>query len=408
MGSKQTGGFGGWQESTNGVATPATTRGRSRFDSVDLLRGLVMVVMALDHTRFCLTSPLVDPTDLSKTTPALFFTRWVTHFCAPTFVFLAGAGAYLYGARHRSRGALAWFLLTRGVWLMLLEVTAVRAAWFFNFDYGFTILQVIWAIGASMIVLAGLVFLPLSAIAALGVALVAFHNLLDGVQAEQLGAYRVAWLLLHEPGFFEVAPGRGVVSGYPLLPWLGVMACGYAFGALLTLPRDVRGRQILGLGAALILLFVALRCWNGYGDPRPWEGQQDNVSLLMSFLNCTKYPPSLSFVLMTLGPAILGLDLFDRPPGPIGRVFVLFGRVPLFYYLLHFAVIHLLAVEVVYFHYGDIRWLFQDPPKPPPGYGFGLPVVYLVWLLAVAMLYWPCLWFAAVKERRRDWWLSYL
>jgi uncharacterized membrane protein len=376
---------------------------------VDLLRGLVMVVMALDHTRSYFTHDTFDPTDLDRTTPALFLTRWVTHFCAPVFVFLAGAGAYLHGSRMKSRAALAGFLLTRGLWLMVLELTVVRLVWFGNLSYDLSVLQVIWAIGASMVVLAGLVFLPTSAVAVVGIALIAFHNLLDGVRPDEFGSLGPLWMVLRSTGFMELWPGVRVVAAYPLLPWLGVLASGYAFGALLRLPPRDRRIQLAGLGLALTLLFVGMRAFNRYGDPRPWSFRAGELTTVLSFVNCNKYPPSLSFLLMTLGPAIAALALLDRPAGSVGRFFIVFGRVPLFYYVLHFALIHALAVAASLVWYGQTAWLFRDlPPQPPEGYGYGLPVVYLVWMFVVAVLYGPCRWFAAVKERRRDWWLSYL
>jgi len=382
----------------------------TRLDSVDLLRGLVMVVMALDHVRDFLhyATPLFDPTDLSRTTPALFLTRWVTHFCAPVFVFLAGTGAYLSGARGKTRGELSRFLLTRGLWLVLLELTVVRFAWTFDPAYRVTPGQVIWAIGWSMVVLAALVRLPAWAAAAFGVALIALHNLLDSVTSASLGPLGWLWAILHTGEPLEPFAGRQFIPVYPLIPWVGVMAAGYGFGRVLLLEGARRRRVLLGLGAGLTLAFVALRASNLYGDPRPWAAQGGFLFTLFSFVNTQKYPPSLLFLLMTLGPAMLALRLFDRGAGWAARPLVTFGRVPLFYYVLHLFLIQLLAVVFAFVRYGPgVREAFAGG-RLPQDYGYGLPLVYAVWLGVVALLYLPCRWFAGVKRRRREAWLSYL
>jgi uncharacterized membrane protein len=392
---------------------------RPRLDSVDFVRGVVMVVMALDHVRdfFHVYAKSFDPLDPSKTWTALFFTRWATHFCAPTFVFLAGTGAFLSTRRGKTKPELARFLLTRGLWLVLLELTLVRLGWFFNFDYGVMIAQVIWAIGWSLVVLAGLVFLPTRVIAAVGLALILLHNLFDGVSAGSLGPLRWLWVLLHEQNVLMPWPGYAVFVAYPLVPWVGVMAAGYAFGSLLTLERGRRRRMLLTIGGSAVGLFVLLRALNVYGDPTPWAAQARGAwYTFLSFLNTQKYPPSLLFLLMTLGPSVIAVALLDREGGPgrLARPFVVFGRVPLFYYLLHVPLTHLVAVVFAYVKYGRAEWLFLNWPPPgapqlePPGYGYDLWVVYLVWLGVVAALYPLCRWFAGVKRRRRDAWLSYL
>ncbi|MBV9925723.1 MAG: DUF1624 domain-containing protein [Acidobacteria bacterium] len=392
---------------------------RPRLDSVDFVRGFVMVVMALDHVRdfFHLYAKAFDPLDPSKTWTALFFTRWVTHFCAPTFVFLAGTGAFLSARRGKTKKELSWFLLTRGLWLVLLELTLVRLGWFFNFDYHLMIAQVIWAIGWSMVALAGLVFLPTRAVAAFGLALIFLHNLLDGVRADSFGALRWLWVVLHEQNALAPAPDVFVFVAYPLVPWVGVMAAGYAFGQLLTLERERRRRLLLTIGGCSVALFVLLRWLNVYGDPAPWASQARGAwYTFLSFLNTQKYPPSLLFLLMTLGPSIIAVALFDREggPGPLARPFVVFGRVPLFYYVLHVPLIHLVALVFAYLKYGRAEWLFVNWPPPgqpqpePEGYGYGLWVVYLIWLGVVLALYPLCRWFAGVKKRRREAWLSYL
>jgi uncharacterized membrane protein len=445
---------------------PLAAPGRGRLDAIDLVRGLVMVVMALDHVRDYFSRDLfTDPTDLNRTSPALFLTRWVTHFCAPTFVFLAGTGAFLFRSRARTTAALSWFLLSRGLWLVVLELTWVQFAWNFHLNYRYALGPgVLWAIGWSMVALSGLVFLPTSAVAVFGVVIIAYHNLLDGRSAADLGLPDWLWILLHQPGQFEIVKGLRFTAPYSLLPWLGVMAAGYGLGALFLLDRAVRRKQLLGLGLAVTFTFVALRFTNWYGDPPnwqlqapphpaagpsvvglgasplgtgpvaaaagllgakpdparirgkatgPWAPQEDPVFTVLSFLNCQKYPPSLLFVLMTLGPAVTALALFDRPAGALGRFFVTFGRVPLFFYLLHLPLIHGLMVGLDYLRFGwspfvsDAPWTLR-PDRLPKGYGYGLGVVYLVWLGVVLALYPVCRWFAGVKQRRREGWLSYL
>jgi uncharacterized membrane protein len=402
-----------------------------RLESVDLVRGLVMILMALDHVRdFWSDRLLMDPTDLDTTTAGIFFTRWMTHFCAPTFIFLAGAAAFLAGTRGKSKGELSWFLFTRGLWLAFFEVTVNRALWMFNYDLQHYGAGVFWAIGWAMVVLAALVYLPTPVVTLVGVALIVSHNLLDGVRAEDLGLPEWLWIILHQPGDGTVArapgwlwdvlhspghvPGRDDVTfgtGYCLIPWIGVMAAGYGFGALLRFPRARRRRLVFLLGGVVTLAFVLLRAWNQYGDPRPWQTQSSLGWTVLSFLNCTKYPASLLYLLMTLGPALLALAIFDRPPGPVRRRIAVFGRVPFFFYLLHIPLIHGAAVLCDWVRFGwsplatNGPWF--RPEDIPPDYGVGLPTVYLVWVAVVLILYPPCRWFAGVKARRRDWWLSY-
>jgi uncharacterized membrane protein len=354
---------------------------RERLGSVDLLRGAVMVLMALDHTRDFFSNAGVEPTDLAHSWPALFLTRWVTHFCAPVFVLLAGAGAYL---SHRPRRDLQLFLVTRGLWLVLLEVTVVTFAWSFDPRFHFVALQVIWAIGWCMVGLAALVELPAAAVGAIGLVVIAAHNLTDGLAAGW------PWAILHRAQVFEPFSGHRVRVAYPLLPWLGVIAAGYGLGAILDRPD--RRRLLLAVGAALTLAFVLLRALGGYGDPHHFD-----TRFVLDFLNCTKYPPSLEYLLMTLGPALLVLAALDgRSGGPIA----IFGRVPLFYYVLHLYLIHASRMAV---------YLIQKWAGSEPSHGWGLPVVYAVWIAIVVALYFPCRWYAGFKARRRDLaWLSYL
>jgi uncharacterized membrane protein len=376
----------------------STSPTRSRLDSVDLLRGVVMVIMALDHVRDFFSSARFDPTDLRLTSPELFFTRFITHFCAPVFVFLAGTGAFL---SKKPKKDLARFLLTRGLWLVFLELTVVRFGWLFDVNYRFMIAQVIWAIGWSMVVLAGLVFLNVRVIALLGFLMVLLHNTLDGIKG---GA---GWTIAHVQAPIHLPGGRLFFVAYPLIPWIGVMALGYAFGELLQTDPERRRKRLLLLGGAMIVAFVILRATNLYGDPRNWLHQKDTLFTVLAFLNCEKYPPSLCYLLMTLGPAMLLLAAFEGVSSPAARPIIVFGRVPLFYYLVHLPVIHGAALVAGYFRHGKllVGGPFDEMPKD---YGYSLPIVYLVWAGAILILYPACAWFAGVKARRRDAWLSYL
>ena len=412
-------------------APPAPVKpARTRIDSIDLLRGIVMVIMMLDHTRDFVHSAgfIFDPTDLTRTTPILFFTRWITHFCAPAFVFLAGTGAYLQLARGKTKGELSKFLVTRGLWLILLELTVVRLGVFFNLDYRFFgFLQVIWVIGISMIILAALIHLPLKVVAGFGIAMIALHNLLDGfrIQGWQGPGSPVPsvaaklWIILHQP--FQPFPILGfpspvVVIIYPLIPWVGVMALGYALGSLYQKDSAQRRRWLLVTGGVATGLFIVLRAINVYGDPSKWSSQKNAVFTLLSFLNTTKYPPSLLFLLMTLGPAVLALAWFEMNKtfaGGLRNALVTFGRVPLFFYLLQWYTAHGLAVMLGLIAGQNVAWQFESPidkfsHPPPSGLGFPLWVVYVCWIIGALLLYPLCKWFAGVKARRRDWWLSYL
>ena len=409
----------------------------ARVDSIDLLRGIVMVIMMLDHTRDFVHRDVMqgfDPTDLSRTNVILFFTRWITHFCAPVFVFLAGTSAYLQWVRGKSKRELSTFLLTRGLWLILLEFTIVRFLLFFHLDYSIMgPAQVIWVIGVSMILLAGLIHLPLRAIAAFGVGMIFFHNLLDGIRVQGWrgpgsavpGVWAKLWIILHQP--FEALPVVGFPSPvifivYPIIPWVGVMAAGYAFGALYRMDAERRRKLLITMGSVATALFVILRLINRYGDPSRWSRQDNWAFTILSFLNTTKYPPSLLFLLMTLGPAMLVLAwiesnevaLKDRSQPILNRIrnfFITFGRVPLFFYLLQWLTAHLLSVVLHWAAGKPVAWMFSSEVMlsgPPPGMGFSLAVVYASWIVGIILLYPLCKWFAGVKARRRDWWLSYL
>jgi len=385
------------------------TNGRARIESVDVVRGVIMIIMALDHTRDFFGIPGQNPVNLATTTPALFFTRWVTHFCAPVFFLLTGTGAYL-ALRRRSPGNLSGFLFTRGMWLIFLEVTLVRCfSYQFNFDYRVTMLLVLWALGWAMITLSALVRAPASVATGFGVLLIAGHNLFDSVRSAN-----PLWAILHSPGFVVNTPEHVVFVAYPLIPWIGVTAVGYGLGQVYSWDADRRRAFLLRLGLALSLAFLVIRGLNIYGDPSRWMRQKSAVFTVLSFLNTTKYPPSLLFLLMTLGPAMVFLWAVDRGTPRALRPARVIGKVPMFYYVLHFALIHLLAVATCYARYGSAHWMFESPDlghypfSAPPGWGFSLPIVYLVWAFVVVAMYPLCRWFAALKQRRSDPWLSYL
>ena len=389
---------------------PQLPERHDRLVSVDVLRGLVMVIMALDHTRDFFTNAHFSPTDLSKTSVALFFTRWITHFCAPVFVFLAGTGAFLSASYGKTKSELAIFLITRGLWLIFLQIAVETFAWNFTADYTQIEGGVLWAIGWSMIALAGLVFLPVSLTSVFGVLMIASHNLLDGVLPEDLGKLGPLWAVLHTGDIVRISPSLALKPFYPLIPWIGVMAAGYGFGTVLLLDRGVRRRVLFRLGGLLTVLFILLRSANIYGDPKPWSPQDSYTFSLLSFLNCEKYPPSLLFLLMTLGPAIAVLPWFDRKPGRLGSFLMTFGRVPLFYYLLHILLIHQLAVTLAWVNGEPVSAFLADPFTPgyPDSYGYDLPIVYLLWVLVVLTLYPICRGFASLKAHRRHWrWLRY-
>ena len=363
-----------------------------RITSIDIVRGLVMILMAIDHVRVYAAVPAGGPS------PGVFFTRWITHFVAPTFIFLAGTSAYLHG-RRLTRGALSKYLLTRGLWLVLLELTVIRLAWTFNLDFRHYLLAgVIWVIGWSMVVMSGAIWLPRAVIGAIGVAIIALHNLTD-----VFGGVAEPNVLLQ---FLYFGGGVGpLLILYVLLPWLAVMMCGYAFGAVME--SEWRRTICLRLGLVLTALFVVLRWIDVYGDPRHWR----EAPSPLFFIATTKYPASLLFLLMTLGPMFLMLAAAESWRGRIGDIFATFGRVPMFYYLLHIPVIHIAACIVSLIREGRVNpWLFGnfpvDPPPVPEGYRWSLPLLYLVFAICVIVLYFPSRWYARVRGKHA--WLSYL
>ncbi|MGG9971529.1 DUF1624 domain-containing protein [Ferruginibacter sp. SUN002] len=386
---------------------------RNRIESIDLLKGLVMVIMALDHTRdyFHSAAFIYDPTDPAHTSWPIFFTRWITHYCAPTFSFLAGASAFFVGKR-RSKGDLSKFLFTRGLWLVFIEISIVNFGWFFDLQFRTPALLTIWSLGISMIVLAALVHLPKKIILLISCLIVFGHNLFDTVHSPG----NVLWAMLHDGGGFNLSKDYLLFIGYPVIPWIGVMALGYCFGSLYDHSfSSVRRKKILTIiGISAIVAFIVIRFINIYGDPNGWKEYGTISQSLMSFLNPQKYPPSLCYVLMTLGPALIILANTEKLKGPIVNFFSTFGRVPFFYYILHIYLIHALALvaaqvtgygwQQMVFHGG---WLNDLPGLK--GYGFHLWVVYVIWIGVILLCYPLCKKFDTYKINNKEkWWLSYL
>ena len=399
-----------------------------RILSVDLMRGIVMIIMALDHTRDYFSFLTFAPENLAQTYGWLFFTRWITHFCAPTFCFLTGTGAYLALGRGKTVREISHFFWTRGLWLVFVELTVISFAW--TFVPGMvTGGSVIWCLGWCMVLMALLVWLPVKWLGAFGVAVIALHNLTDRVDPERFGGFAWLWNVLHVPGIITL-PGThtSFLIFYTLIPWLGVMAAGYAFGAIVRRPAVERQDLMFKIGATATAAFVLLRVTGVYGNlvpglpfgfpisPGAWQHFPSLTLTIISFFNVAKYPPSLQYLLMTLGPMLIGLAWLDRATqdgrvNALGRWTLVFGRVPMFYYVIHIFLIHLMALAAAVLFHQSTSWLlsgvFWVAPNPP-GYGHGLPFVYAMWVLAILLLYFPCAWFAELKARRKDWWLSYL
>jgi len=409
------------------TTAPITAPAAARLSEIDMLRGLVIVLMALDHVRdyFHAGGFRSNPLDPETTTTLLYVTRWITHLCAPTFVFLAGLSAYLQARRGKTGAALSRFLLTRGLWLIFMEVTILSFGWSFGFPYPF-FLQVIWAIGWSMIALAALVLLPRIAVLSIGLAIVFGHNLLDPITPEQFGGAALLWTFLHEGGPIFVGEQPIGLAAYPILPWIGVMAVGYGAGPLFVKPAAERDRKLVLIGGAMLALFFLLRFTGVYGEPAiaagtgnyvasgGWRDHATFGAQAMAFLNVQKYPPSLLFLLVTLGVSALLLPLLARLRGSPAKILLAFGAVPFFFYVLHVYLVHVLAIAANAAMGRNVGGLFDylinafTAPEKLDGLGFGLPGVYLGWLAVLVILYPACRWFAGVKARRKDWWLSYL
>lgn len=368
---------------------------RTRIASLDIIRGAVMVLMAIDHVRVFAGVPTNGP-------PGVFFTRWVTHFCAPAFVFLAGTAAYLYLHKAGSRSSLARFLIVRGLWLVFLELTLLRFGWTFNFDYAnFTFAGVIWAIGWSMVILAALAFLPVSVVGAIGLGTILFHNAIAPA-IDSISSPSALLRILYAGGNFELA-GLNFVVLYVLAPWAGVMAAGFAFGTVMRATPETRSRICFAIGGAATLLFIVLRATGVYGNPRQWS--IDDGAL--AFLNPAKYPASLQFLLMTLGPAILAIPLLENARGRIAGWLRVFGEVPFFFYVLHIPLIHIAALLISLVRTpGSTWWLFANhpmmPPEVPPDYRWSLGLLYVVWAVVVVVLYFACRWYARVKAESKN------
>lgn len=379
-----------------------------RMLSIDIVRGLAMVFMALDHTRDFFSSALYSPTNLSFASAAMFLTRWITNFCAPAFIFLAGTASFLYKSRGRTNKELSIFLLTRGLWIVFLEFTLVQWGWAFSLSYNNVECQVMWVIGWSMVSLACLIFLHRYLIMVISIIMIVGHNLLDGIKVSSWGS--LAWLMeiLHVPGSFTIFNKVDVHVLYPLIPWIGVMALGYTMGPLFLKEPHERKKKLLKLGIGMLLAFVIIRAVNVYGDPEVWSMQKNALYTLLSFINITKYPPSLLFLLVNFSILFILLSLLDKDVSFPGRKALLaFGRTPMFYYLTHVPIIHFIAVVCAFFRYGNFKWLFNnnlafmtvaEAPNTPQGYGYGLPVVYFVWAFVVIILCPACYWYAGVKK----------
>ncbi|PWH83031.1 hypothetical protein DIS18_00295 [Algibacter marinivivus] len=387
----------------------------NRIESIDILRGVVMVIMALDHVRdyFHYGSFFSDPTNLETTTPFLFFTRFITHYCAPVFIFLAGTSAFLYGSK-KTKPELFKFLITRGFWLILLAFILNNFLWKFDVTYGFIILQVIWAIGLCMVLLSFVIYLPIKALFTIGVILVAGHNLLDGIVLQGTSFKSIVWYILHQSQFIKIGDTMFAFV-YPIIPWFGLICFGYCLGTLYKKGYNVEQRKkyLLRIGIILIVLFFLIRGINVYGDLVPWSVQDTTTKTILSFFNVTKYPPSLSYLLITIGPALLFLYAIEKVKNKITDFFLVFGRVPLFYYFLHILVIHILAIIGILIFGGDWKNMiltnevFRDAKLI--NYGYSLFVVYMVWIGVIALLYIPSKKYMIYKANNKDkWWLSYL
>lgn len=387
-----------------------------RIESIDLLRGLIMIIMALDHVRdyFHADAFINDPLDLNTTTPLLYFTRWITHYCAPLFMFLSGTSAALVGQR-KGKTYLTRFLLTRGLWLIFLELTVVCFAWFFNPTFTTQLLGVIWALGFSMIFLAAFIHLPKALTITIGLLMVFGHNLLDGVQVNSSTGATFAWSVVHQFNLLELG-AFNVLVAYPLIPWIGVMALGYCLGDVYKKETDAQKRKrfLLMLGIACVLLFTLLRYINVYGDPSKWTEQRSGFYTFLSFLKVSKYPPSLFYLLITIGPGLIFLALSEQWNNGIARRIKTIGRVPMFYYLMHLYLIHIgamLATILSGRSWTDMvnfsTWISFEPKLQ--GYGFSLGITYAVWATLIIVLYFLCKLYDRYKSSHREkWWLSYL
>ena len=392
---------------------------KNRIESIDILRGIVMVLMALDHVRdyFHIAANIDDPLNLATTTPLLYFTRWITHFCAPVFVFLSGISIYLQSLR-KTKNELSIFLIKRGLWLIFIEVIIVSLAWTFLPTYNFVPFQVIWTIGISMVILGGVIQLPYKIILMLGLLIVCGHNLLDIPEARPGFKAGFWWDLLHHGNFamYPFAPNHSIVIVYPFLAWTGLMILGYCIGILFTSTYDThqRRKKLMWIGFGLIAFFILVRFINRYGDPHPWSVQKNTLFTILSFLKIHKYPPSLLYMCITIGPALLLLPFLEKVNNGFTKRIIVFGRVPLFYYILHIYLIHFICTINFFARGHTMQDAIGGLNNHPfmflvPGEGYGLAIVYLIWLVVVVLLYPLCKWYDRYKTIHREkWWLSYL
>ncbi|HWD87753.1 MAG TPA: heparan-alpha-glucosaminide N-acetyltransferase domain-containing protein [Mucilaginibacter sp.] len=388
---------------------------KQRITSIDIVRGLIMLLMAIDHTRdFFINSSAGNPVNMATTTPIYFFTRWVTHFCAPNFVFLSGMSAYLAG-RRRSPGEFRTFLVKRGLWLIVFEVVFLTFALTLDPLFHVIVLQVIWVIGFSMILLALLSRGSLTVIGILGAVIFFGHDILDYLSLPKTGAanFLVTMFFTAFGSVFPLSKTRILLDIYAVIPWTGVMLLGYVFGSMYTPSFDAQRRQrILRIaGLAMIALFLVFRYFNIYGDPAPWSVQRIPAISMLSFLNASKYPPSLLYLCMTIGPALVALSFLENVKSKFTSVLIVYGNVPFFYYILHIYLIRALDI-IIFFMSGYHTSQIVTPGQPfnfqPPAFGFGLGGVYLVWLFIITILYLPCRWYSKYKRTHHQWWLSYL
>ena len=388
---------------------------KNRIESIDFLRGLVMIIMALDHVRdyFFFGSFTSNPSDLATTTPLLFYTRIITHYCAPVFILLTGTSAYLYGAKKNQRD-LSKFLFTRGIWLIFLELVVNNFVWYFDPSYSLIVLQVIWAIGFGMLFLSGIIYLSNRIISIIGLAIICLHNLFDVFVFEGQSLDAIVWYFLHQQALIEISDQTSLIFGYPIIPWIGLMAIGYILGSLFTdYQAKERTALLMKYGLYAIGAFLILRLTNFYGEPNPFIIQDSITYSIMSFFNTTKYPPSLLYILMTIGPSLLLLSVIEKYKNKVTDFFVVFGRVPLFYYFIHILIIHMLAIILLVLTNKDYSIMFNMTPYLPGQnqlieYGHPLWVVYVVWFIVILILYPLCYKYMKYKSNSKKWWLSYL
>ena len=392
--------------------------GKQRIQSIDILRGVIMLIMALDHTRgfFHNTGIMSNPVDLATTTPALFFTRWITHFCAPGFVFLSGVSAYLAGTR-RTKSELSNFLIKRGLWLVVVEVVIISFAFSLNPHYNFLFLQILWAIGLGMVILGLLVRAPLKVIAVIGALIFFGHDILDYLQLPKTGVEAILLKLsfISRESHLPLTHSHIAIAEFAPIPWTGIMLLGYVCGSLYKSSFDAQRRRkiLLYTGIAALAFFLLFRYFNIYGDPSHWTVQRNGIFTFLSFLKVSKYPPSLMYSCMTLGLVLIVLSLTEHIQNKLTDILIVYGSVPFFYYVLHFYLLRIISV-IVFFAQGFRAGQIVDPGHQnpylfePPNFGFGLGGVYLIWLFVIIVLYFPCRWFSGYKKTHNQWWLSYL